>query len=76
MKQMETRMDNQEKGLGQSQVEASCYRAECAATRKAIVEECAATRKGIKGLSRQLDDFLIIFSCKFQVSIPAECFSK
>ena len=36
----------------------------------------AATRKGIKDLSRQLDDFLILFSYKFQVSIPAECFSK
>lgn len=37
---------------------------------------CAATRKGIKDLSRQLDDFLILFSYKFQVSILAECFSK
>ena len=36
----------------------------------------ATTRKEIKNLSRQLNDFLILFSYKFQVSIPVECFSK
>ena len=36
----------------------------------------AATRKGIKDLSRQLDDFLILLSYKFQVSIIAEYLSK
>ena len=76
MERLETRTNNLEIGVEQFQVEASCYRAKCATTRKAITEECIATTKGIKGLRRQLDDFLILFSHKFKVSIPAECFFK
>jgi len=53
-------------------VEASCYRAERATTRKAIMEECGATRIEIKeahnqfvNLSHKLDDLQILMSKKF-----------
>ena len=87
MKQLETRMDNLEIGLRQIQVEASCYRAENAATVKGIKEACAATRKGIQeecnkigqtlaDLNHKLHDLLILMSKKFQISLPVELLSR
>ena len=50
---------------------------------KTFKEECEATRQVIrntseiiKDMDRKLDDFMILFSHKFQVSVPIECFSK
>jgi len=43
---------------------------------KTFKEECDATRKVIKDISRKLDNFLILFSHKFHISISVECFSN
>ena len=73
MKQAETRMDGQSgKRLRQIQVEASCYQAECTATRKAIKEEC----DHIVNFIHKLNDLLILMSKKFQISLLVEPFSK
>ena len=76
-------MNNLVIGFGQLQVEASCYRAECNATRKAITEECTMTITKIKetrnqlvNFTHKLDDLLILMSKKFQISLLVEPFSK
>ena len=43
---------------------------------KKFKEECDATRKVIKDINKKLNNFFILFSHEFHVSIPVECLSQ